>query len=189
MSRMDGKKKHTHTQYLNRTYSNVCVCVCVRVVIPFILDVRLVDTPAWGHKGFIHLPYPVLALILIARRMQPSLSLVNREVEFLCSHARIELNRSPLVWHDFNSHVRSASFSTYATVQYRPTHKKYLLPPRMQAQFLNSPLFLIASQEYCPYFLFPLFLVSSPVISSYFCVVVAILKTNFRCQYYRTTSV
>ena len=60
-------------------------------------------------------------------------------------------------------------------VQYRPTHKKHLfsarrktlLPPRMQAQFLNSPFF-IASQEYCTYFLFPPFLVSSAVISSYF---------------------
>ena len=37
----------------------------------------------------------------------------------------------------------------------------------MQAQFLNSP-FLIASQEYCTYFLFPPFLVSSAVISSSF---------------------
>ena len=34
----------------------------------------------------------------------------------------------------------------------------------MQAQFLSSP-FLIASQEYCTYFLFPPFLVSSAVIS------------------------
>ena len=45
------------------------------------------------------------------------------------------------------------------------------------------------SQEYCTYFLFPLFLVSSAVISSYFCEVVAILKTNFRCQYYCCTCV
>ena len=37
----------------------------------------------------------------------------------------------------------------------------------MQSQFLNSP-FLIASQEYCTYFLFPSFLVSNAVISSYF---------------------
>ena len=42
-------------------------CVCVRVVIPFILDVRLVDAPAGvtqekGHTGFlIHLPSMVLA--------------------------------------------------------------------------------------------------------------------------------
>ena len=37
----------------------------------------------------------------------------------------------------------------------------------MQAQFLISPS-LIASQEYCTYFLFPPFLDSSSVISSYF---------------------
>ena len=66
----------------------VCVCVCVVcVVIPFILDVRLVDVPAAvtqeeGHTRFLHLPSAVLALIFIARRIQPSLSLVDREVEF-----------------------------------------------------------------------------------------------------------
>ena len=68
----------------------VCVCVCVFVVISFILDVRLADAPAGftqeeGHTGFcIHLPSAVLALIFLARRIQPSLSLVDREVEF-CS--------------------------------------------------------------------------------------------------------
>ena len=61
---------------------------CVCVVIPFILDVRLVDAPAGvtqeeGHTGFlIHLPSAVLALIFLARRIQPFLSLVDREVEF-----------------------------------------------------------------------------------------------------------
>ena len=36
-----------------------------------------------GHTGFlIHLPSAVLALIFIARRIQPFLSLVGREVEF-----------------------------------------------------------------------------------------------------------
>ena len=57
------------------------------VIIPFILDVRLVDTPAGvtqdeGHTGFLHLPLAVLALILIARSIPPSLSLVDRDVEF-----------------------------------------------------------------------------------------------------------
>ena len=66
----------------------MCVCVCVYVFFPFILDVRLVvDVPAGvtqedGHTGFLHLPYVVLALIFIARRIQPFLSLVDREVEF-----------------------------------------------------------------------------------------------------------
>ena len=61
--------------------------VCVRVFFPFILDVRLVDVPAGvtqeeGHAGFLHLPFAVLALIFLARRIQPFLSLVDREVEF-----------------------------------------------------------------------------------------------------------
>ena len=64
------------------------MCVCC---IPFILDVRLVDAPAGvtqeeGHTGFlIHLPSAVLALIFIARRIQPSLSFADREVEFSVS--------------------------------------------------------------------------------------------------------
>ena len=58
------------------------------VVIPSILDVRLVDAPAGatqeeGHTGFLHLPSAVLALIFLARRIQPFLSLVDREVD-LC---------------------------------------------------------------------------------------------------------
>ena len=61
--------------------------VCIHcVVIPFMLDVRLVDAPAGvtqeeGHTGYLHLPSAVLALTFIARRIQPSLSLVEREVE------------------------------------------------------------------------------------------------------------
>ena len=52
------------------------------VVIPFILDVRLVYVPAGGHTGLLHLLSAVLALIFIARRIQLSLSLVDRKVEF-----------------------------------------------------------------------------------------------------------
>ena len=44
------------------------VCVCVCVVVPFILDVRFVDVPAGvtqeeGRTGFLHLPSAVLDLI------------------------------------------------------------------------------------------------------------------------------
>ena len=65
----------------------MCVCVCVFVVIPFILDDRLVDVPAGvtqkkGHTRFLHLPSATFALIFSARRIQPFLSLVDREVEF-----------------------------------------------------------------------------------------------------------
>ena len=57
------------------------------VVIPFILDVTLMVVPAGvtqeeGRTGFLHLPSAVLALFFVARKIQPSLSLVDREVEF-----------------------------------------------------------------------------------------------------------
>ena len=60
------------------------------VDIPFILNVRLSlwthqpgsDRQEEDHTGFLHLPSPVLALIFIARTIQPFLSLVGREVEF-----------------------------------------------------------------------------------------------------------
>ena len=66
-------------------------CVCVCVVLPFIMDVRLLDEPAGvtqeeGYTGFLtHLPSAVLALIFIARRIRPFLSLIDREVEFCVS--------------------------------------------------------------------------------------------------------
>ena len=64
----------------------MCV-LCVCVVITFILDVRLVDVPAWvtkeeGHTGFFYLPPAALALIFLARKIQSFLSLVDRVVEF-----------------------------------------------------------------------------------------------------------
>ena len=66
-------------------YQGMChVCVCVGI--PFILDVRLLDAPAGvtkeeGHTGFFHLPSAVLVLLFISRRIQLSLSLVDREVD------------------------------------------------------------------------------------------------------------
>ena len=62
--------------------------MCVSVVIPLILDVRLVDEPAGvtqeeGHTGFLmYLSSAVLTLIFLARRIQPFLSLADRDVEF-----------------------------------------------------------------------------------------------------------
>ena len=68
--------------------SAVChVCVCVFSSHPFwtssSLDVPAGVTQEEGHTGFlIHLPSAVRALIFVARRIQPFLSLVDREVEF-----------------------------------------------------------------------------------------------------------
>ena len=77
----------------------VCVCsVCVPgvcvfcsvfccVFFPFILDIKFVGRTSRGHTGgrshriLIHLVSAVRALIFLARRIQPFLSLVDREVE------------------------------------------------------------------------------------------------------------
>ena len=65
----------------------VLVCVCVFSSHLFwtssSLDVPAGVTQEEGHTGFfIHLLYAVRALIFLARRIQPFLSLVDREVEF-----------------------------------------------------------------------------------------------------------
>ena len=65
------------------------MCVCVCVFFPFILDIKFVGrtsrgvTQEEGHTGFlIGLLSAVRALIFLARRIQPFLPLVDREVEF-----------------------------------------------------------------------------------------------------------
>ena len=62
------------------------------------MKVRSVDVPAGvtqeeGWTGFVHLPSAVLAFIFLARRIQPFLSLVDREVEFvyLCTNDLVVL--------------------------------------------------------------------------------------------------
>ena len=49
------------------------------------MDILAGVTQEEGHTGFlIRLPSAVVFLIFLARRIQPSLSLVDREVDFLC---------------------------------------------------------------------------------------------------------
>ena len=65
----------------------VCVCVCVFSSYSFwtssSLDVPAGVTQEEGHTGFfIHLLSAVRALIFLARRIQPFISLADREVEF-----------------------------------------------------------------------------------------------------------
>ena len=79
---------HTHTHTHTRLSTDMCVlCVCVCVVVPFIQDVRLVDAPAGvtqveGQTRLLHLPSSVFAFVFVAKRIQPSPSLVDREVDF-----------------------------------------------------------------------------------------------------------
>ena len=61
---------------------NMCCVVCV-FSSQFILDAKFVGSTSRGHTGLlIDLPSAVLALIFLARRIQPLLSLVN------CVHRR-----------------------------------------------------------------------------------------------------
>ena len=71
--------------YFQHAYNVIHDIMCLCVVVSFILDVRLVDAPDGvtqeeGHTGFLHLPIVVLALIFLAKRIQPSLSLIDRKV-------------------------------------------------------------------------------------------------------------
>ena len=61
----------------------VCVCVFSSHSFWTSMDVPAGVTQEEGNTGFsIHLLSAVLALIFLARRIQPFLSLVDREVEF-----------------------------------------------------------------------------------------------------------
>ena len=97
---MIGKSSVDDNLSTKPSRAELFVFMCV--VVPFILDDRLVDVPAGvtqeeGHTGFLHLPSAVLALIFLSEMTQPFLSLVDREVEF-CVLLLIErFNRSPLV--------------------------------------------------------------------------------------------
>ena len=71
-----------------KNFEHKVLCMmCVCVLFPFILDIKFVNIPAGvtqeDHTGFlIHLPSAVRALTFLARRIQPFLSLVDREAEF-----------------------------------------------------------------------------------------------------------
>ena len=82
----------------------VCVCVfiklhirCVCVFFPFILDIKFVRRASRGHTGLlIHLLSAVRALIVLARRIQPFLSPVDRQVEFCVKRLFFSYKKSRL---------------------------------------------------------------------------------------------
>ena len=71
--------KFLHAQQAVENDLFVCVCVCVFSSHSFwtssSLDVPAGVTQEEGHTGFLHLPSAVLALIFLARRIQPFVSL------------------------------------------------------------------------------------------------------------------
>ena len=85
----DGSSNIGSTVYNTREKPIVMLCVCVCVFFPFILDIKFVGRTSRGHTGgrshrISHPPSfcGACALIFLARRIQPFLSLVDREVEF-----------------------------------------------------------------------------------------------------------
>ena len=101
-------RKHTYVVFhikLRRPSGLVVVCLCFLPInsgcTSSSLDVPAGVTQEEGHTGLflIHLPSEVHAFIFLARRIQPFLSLVDREVEFCV--LTVLINRSPLVGHFF----------------------------------------------------------------------------------------
>ena len=76
------------------------------------MDVPAGVTQEEGHTGFlIHLLSAVRALIFLARRIQPFLSLVDREVEFLCTNDLIVLHPLGIFSLSFSFLVRKIPFA------------------------------------------------------------------------------
>ena len=83
----DGMEREAYVCDHGLERSDLCVCVCVfsshSSWTSSSLDVPAGVTQEEGHTGFlVHLLSAVRALTFLARRIQPFLSLVDREVEF-----------------------------------------------------------------------------------------------------------
>ena len=88
-----GSHRRKVTQDFSSTFFLRCVCVFSSHPFWTSMDVPAGVTQEEGHTGFlIHLPSAVRALIFVARRIQPFLSLVDREAEFLCTNELIVLH-------------------------------------------------------------------------------------------------
>ena len=141
----------------------------VCVFFPSILDIKFVGRTSRGHTGFlIHLPSAVRALIFVARRIQPFLSLVDREVEFCV----LPNNRSPPVGHFYfgflvfseknsvcrdRTHVPMCQKVTRCLLSYRGRPACILVDFSPIFYCLLKPLFLYGSMV----------LLSTLVLSSY----------------------
>ena len=80
-----------------QTFAANSCCVCV--FCPFNLDVKFVGSTSRGHTGFciVYLPSAVRAIIFLARRIQPFISLVDREVDLRKNSSYRNSNSRPNV--------------------------------------------------------------------------------------------
>ena len=61
----------------------LCACMCCH---PIYSGRQASGRTSWGHTEFLHIPSSVLAFVFVARKIQSSFSLVDREINFLCTH-------------------------------------------------------------------------------------------------------
>ena len=64
----------------------------------------------------------LLYFFIARKKIQPSLYLVDREVDFLCNH---DINRSPLVWHDVRENPSSYDCAEIRTSNSRPNVRRF----------------------------------------------------------------
>ena len=90
----------------------MCVCVFSSHSFWTSLDLLAGVTQEEGNTGFsIHLLSAVLAFIFLARRIQPFLSLVDREVELLCTNDLIVPHPLGILFSFFSFSVRKIPFA------------------------------------------------------------------------------
>ena len=98
--------RRTQQKAVSRSQADIIrsqqLCVWVCVFFPFILNVKFVGSTSRGHTGsLIHLPSAVRAFIFLARRIQPFLSLVDREVELRKNPSYRDSNLCPNVFEGY----------------------------------------------------------------------------------------
>ena len=111
------------------------------------LDVPAGVTQEEGHTGFfIHLPSAARALTFLGRRIQPFLSLVDREVDFLCTNDLIVLHSLGF----FFFLVRKIQFTGIELTSQRVRRLRgYPIKAALYTIVPRSPFFASCTPKYC----------------------------------------
>ena len=109
------------------------------VFFSFILDIKFVGRTSRGHTGFlIHLLSAVGASIFLARRIQPFLSLVDREVTFLCTNDLIVLRPLGILFSFFSFFSEKIPFAGIELTSQRVRGYMVLVPLRYRGDQRRS---------------------------------------------------